>query len=89
VANTWTFFLERMKQNINEAVVPQVIVFLDQCHNDPVNRAESINPLTEEFAPAFDYDIRNREVRGKQLNQAILNWLLTLGIQRKTTHMRH
>jgi len=53
----------RMRDLIRSTGVPQVMVLLDACRNDPGGRADAPNPLTETYVQGFNFDVRNREVQ--------------------------
>src|SRR5713226_1637456 len=55
--------MNRVKERIKETGVGQVVVSLDACRNDPGGRADAINPLTNAYTNAFNFDVRNREVQ--------------------------
>src|SRR2546421_4572295 len=55
--------MSRVKSWIKETGVGQVVVLLDACRNDPGGRADAINPLTNAYTNAFNFDVRNREVQ--------------------------
>jgi tetratricopeptide (TPR) repeat protein len=55
--------MNRVKERIKETGVSQVVVLLDACRNDPGGRADAINPLTNAYTNAFNFDVRNREVQ--------------------------
>jgi uncharacterized caspase-like protein/Flp pilus assembly protein TadD len=55
--------MNRVKERIKETGVGQVVVLLDACRNDPGGRADAINPLTNAYTNAFNFDVRNREVQ--------------------------
>jgi caspase domain-containing protein len=55
--------VNRIKEQIKEIGVSQVIVMLDACRNDPGGRADAPNPLTNTYTSAFNFDVRNREVQ--------------------------
>jgi tetratricopeptide (TPR) repeat protein len=55
--------INRVKERIKESGVGQVLVLLDACRNDPGGRADAPNPLTNAYANAFNFDVRNREVQ--------------------------
>ena len=53
----------RMRDDIQEVGVGQVLLFLDACRNDPASsRSDSINPLTGAYTRGFDFNARNSEV---------------------------
>jgi Flp pilus assembly protein TadD len=52
-----------IKEKIKETGVSQVIVLLDACRNDPGGRADAINPLSNAYTNAFNFDVRNHEVQ--------------------------
>ena len=54
--------MNRVKERIKETGVGQVLMLLDACRNDPGGRADAINPLTNAYTNAFNFDVRNREV---------------------------
>jgi hypothetical protein len=53
----------RIKDRIRATGVGQVIFLLDACRNDPGGRADAPNQLTQAYANAFNFDVRNREVQ--------------------------
>src|SRR5216684_484206 len=55
--------MSRVKERIKETGVGQVVVLLDACRNDPGGRADAINPLSNAYTNAFNFDVRNREVQ--------------------------
>jgi Flp pilus assembly protein TadD len=55
--------MNRVKERIKETGVGQVVVLLDACRNDPGGRADAINPLSNAYTNAFNFDVRNREVQ--------------------------
>jgi len=55
--------MNRVKERIKETGVSQVVVLLDACRNDPGGRADAINPLSNAYTNAFNFDLRNREVQ--------------------------
>lgn len=55
--------MNRVKERIKETGVGQVVMLLDACRNDPGGRADAINPLTNAYTSAFNFDVRNREVQ--------------------------
>ena len=55
--------MNRVKERIKETGVGQVILLLDACRNDPGGRADAINPLSNAYTNAFNFDVRNREVQ--------------------------
>src|SRR5713101_2192359 len=55
--------MNRVKERIKETGVGQVLVLLDACRNDPGGRADAINPLSNAYTNAFNFDVRNREVQ--------------------------
>lgn len=55
--------MNRVKERIKETGVGQVVMLLDACRNDPGGRADAINPLTNAYTNAFNFDVRNREVQ--------------------------
>lgn len=55
--------MNRVKERIKETGVSQVVVLLDACRNDPGGRADAINPLSNAYTNAFNFDVRNREVQ--------------------------
>lgn len=55
--------VNRIKDQIKEIGVSQVIVMLDACRNDPGGRADAPNPLSNAYTNAFNFDVRNREVQ--------------------------
>ena len=55
--------MNRVKERIKETGVGQVVVLLDACRNDPGGRADAINPLSNAYTSAFNFDVRNREVQ--------------------------
>lgn len=55
--------VNRIKEQIKEIGVSQVIVMLDACRNDPGGRADAPNPLSNTYTNAFNFDVRNREVQ--------------------------
>jgi hypothetical protein len=55
--------MNRVKDRIKETGVGQVLFLLDACRNDPGGRADAPNPLTNAYANAFNFDVRNREVQ--------------------------
>lgn len=55
--------VSQIKDRIKKIGVPQVLLILDACRNDPVGRANADNPLTPAYTRGFNFDIRNREVQ--------------------------
>ena len=55
--------MNRVRERIKETGVSQVVVLLDACRNDPGGRADAINPLSNAYTNAFNFDVRNREVQ--------------------------
>jgi tetratricopeptide (TPR) repeat protein len=55
--------MNRVKERIKETGVGQVVLLLDACRNDPGGRADAINPLSNAYTNAFNFDVRNREVQ--------------------------
>src|SRR5256886_6131734 len=55
--------MNRVKERIKETGVGQVVVLLAACRNDPGGRADAINPLSNAYTNAFNFDVRNREVQ--------------------------
>jgi hypothetical protein len=55
--------VNRIKDQIKEIGVSQVIVMLDACRNDPGGRADAPNPLSNAYTNAFNFDVRNQEVQ--------------------------
>jgi len=52
-----------IKEAITDSEATQVLIFLDACRNDPLSgRADSVNPLTDAYVHAFDFDLRNQDV---------------------------
>ncbi len=88
----------RMKEAIRAVGVGQVVLFLDACRNDPASgRSDSVNPLTNTYTRAFNFDVRNREVTAfatlyatevgrrayeyKEKRQGYFTWALVEGLQ--------
>ena len=55
--------VSQIKDRIKKIGVPQVLLILDACRNDPVGRANADNPLTAAYTRGFNFDVRNREVQ--------------------------
>ncbi len=55
--------VSQIKDRIKKIGVPQVLLIIDACRNDPVGRANADNPLTAAYTRGFNFDIRNREVQ--------------------------
>jgi len=55
--------VNRIKDQIKQIGVSQVVMLLDACRNDPGGRADAPNPLTNAYVNAFNFDVRNREVQ--------------------------
>lgn len=55
--------VNRIKEQVKQIGVSQVVVLLDACRNDPGGRADAPNPLTSAYTNAFNFDVRNREVQ--------------------------
>ena len=53
----------QIKDRIKKIGVPQVLLIIDACRNDPVGRANADNPLTAAYTRGFNFDVRNREVQ--------------------------
>ncbi|HLF85411.1 MAG TPA: caspase family protein, partial [Blastocatellia bacterium] len=56
--------VEEIKKWIRQTQVEQVVIILDACRNNPVSaRGTEDNVLTEAYARAFSFDVRNAEVK--------------------------
>lgn len=55
--------VNRIKDQIKQIGVSQVVFLLDACRNDPGGRADAPNPLSNAYTNAFNFDVRNREVQ--------------------------
>jgi uncharacterized caspase-like protein/Flp pilus assembly protein TadD len=55
--------VNRIRDQIKQIGVSQVVVLLDACRNDPGGRADAPNPLTNAYTNAFNFDVRNHEVQ--------------------------
>ena len=55
--------VDKIKRQIEDAEIQQVVIFLDSCRNDPESgRGDKDNPLTEAYRTAFSFEIRNRGI---------------------------
>jgi len=89
--------VSQIKDRIKKIGVPQVLLILDACRNDPVGRANADNPLTAAYTRGFNFDIRNREVQAfatlyatevghrayeyKEKKQGYFTWILVEGLR--------
>ena len=89
--------VSQIKDRIKKIGVPQVLLILDACRNDPVGRANADNPLTAAYTRGFNFDVRNREVQAfatlyatevghrayeyKEKRQGYFTWILVEGLR--------
>lgn len=52
-----------VKDWVRKTGVGQIIMLLDACRNDPSGRSDTPNPLTKTYTRAFNFDVRNKEVK--------------------------
>jgi hypothetical protein len=87
----------QVREKIKKIGVGQVVMIIDACRNDPGGRANVDNPLTASYAKAFNFDVRNREVRAfatlyatevghrayeyKEKKQGYFTWSLVEGLK--------
>jgi hypothetical protein len=87
----------QIKEKIRKIGVGQVLMIVDACRNDPTGRANVDNPLTASYTKAFNFDVRNREVKAfatlyatevghrayeyKEKKQGYFTWSLVEGLK--------
>jgi uncharacterized caspase-like protein len=93
-----------MHEWIRAIEASQVIIILDACRNDPVGRTDAPNPLTEAYTKAFNFDVRNREVKAfatfyatdvgqrayeySEKNQGYFTWAFVQGLMGEAANER-